>query len=494
MSALSVFTLLIVRIRPVFFVFPCLFLSFCGFANADKPPSRLVDKLVRGQSDSRHPRNSFKTTLFDHPLTIQGQFDAEFRARQDVDLDSGHEDNRIKSEVTPKLKILYEPRDDIAVYSEVKTSYERDLYAEKGIREEQGTTEIDQQWILFDHIADSNWSIQAGLQRIADKREWWWDEDLDAVRLRYRSDRFRFEGAIAEDIGLNLGGDKKPENDDIFRTFAHASYEWQPKQKVEGFFLHQNDHSITDAVGTRIETEQEDEKDAQLTWYGLRLRGKKRLAQAGKIRYWLDTAKVTGHERRSDYDDDPVNANRSIVTEVNSHKVSGWAMDVGLSWRTKFKALAKPRFTIGYAYGSGDSHLNDNKDHAFRPTGLEDNNGKFFGVNRFRYYGELLRPRLSNIGILTLASGYRLGKDKSLEIIYHNYRQVHASDSFAARVRPDPNGISNDIGEELDISVGLLGWQHLELEFTAAAFRAGKAFGDQRDIAYKMSLELTYNF
>lgn len=169
-------------------------------------------------------------------------------------------------------------------------------------------------------------------------------------------------------------------------------------------------------------------------------------------------------------------------------------MDVGLSWRTKFKALAKPRFTVSYAYGSGDNNPDDSIDRAFRPTGLEDNNGKFFGVNRFRYYGELLRPRLSNINILTLATGYRLGKNKSLEVIYHQYRQNNANDSLSARIRPDPDGISKDIGDELDISIGLLGWKHLEVEVTAAAFRAGKAFAHHADIAYKLGVDFSYHF
>ena len=65
--------------------------------------------------------------------------------------------------------------------------------------------------------------------------------------------------------------------------------------------------------------------------------GKKRLATAGKIRYWFDVAKVTGDERITEYDDDPNDANRSVVTKISNGKVSGWAMDAGLSWRTKFK-------------------------------------------------------------------------------------------------------------------------------------------------------------
>ena len=65
-------------------------------------------------------------------------------------------------------------------------------------------------------------------------------------------------------------------------------------------------------------------------------------------------------------------------------------------------------------------------DHAFRQTGIQDNNDKFGGVTSFKYYGELLEPELSNLHILTAGIGRRFGRRMSLDLIYHNYRQDEA--------------------------------------------------------------------
>lgn len=57
-----------------------------------------------------------------------------------------------------------------------------------------------------------------------------------------------------------------------------------------------------------------------------------------------------------------------------------------------------------------------------RQTGLQDNNGEFFGVDCFRYYGELLRPELSKLQITTLALGFRMLTNSSIEFVYHTDR------------------------------------------------------------------------
>ncbi len=466
--------------------------SLPGFAATGDQSSRLVNTIVRGQSDTIRPKSVYRTNVLGNPLTIGRESSAELRYRQDIDLDSRRDDKSGNAAVGQKFKILLEPSLDFAIYSEIGADYEADLYAENGNREQAFFLELDEQWILLDHIAGSQWSLQAGRQTISDAREWWWDEDLDALRVRYLGNRFRFEAALAEEINLNLGGDKNIEDQDIFRTILHLSYEWLPEQKFEGFYLYQNDHSNIDPLGQSIRVTQEDVTDATLSWYGFRFSGRKRVPGFGKFKYWLDTATVTGDEKVSRYDSDPADPLRSVVTGIDAQKVSGWAMDVGVSWRSKLPG--RPRFTLGYAQGAGDNHPDDGIDHAYRPTGLEDNNGKFFGVDRFRYYGELLRPKLSNLRILTLANGYRLGKDQSLEIIYHRYQQEYANNDFLSRIKPEPNGTSRDIGEALDIVVGLLGWQQLEIEFVASAFRPGRAFSHPRNTAYQAGIEVNYNF
>src|SRR5205823_14938621 len=75
------------------------------------------------------------------------------------------------------------------------------------------------------------------------------------------------------------------------------------------------------------------------------------------------------------------------------------ALDSPRRWR--------PAFTLGDAFGSGDSNARHGEDTAFRQTGLHRNNDRFLGVDRFHYYGELARPELSNLHIVTASVGWR---------------------------------------------------------------------------------------
>ena len=108
----------------------------------------------------------------------------------------------------------------------------------------------------------------------------------------------------------------------------------------------------------------------------------------------------------------------------------------------------------------------------------------------------MLRPELSNLHILTASVGFPIWKNSSIEIVYHRYRQDEPATFLRdVRIDADPLGIRKDIGEELDIVIGLEKWKHLELEFVAARFRAGGAFGNLADeTATGLSFELTYNF
>ncbi len=136
-------------------------------------------------------------------------------------------------------------------------------------------------------------------------------------------------------------------------------------------------------------------------------------------------------------------------------------------------------------------------DRAFRQTGLQNNNGKFRGLSRFRYYGEVLRPELSNISILTVALGVPLAKDHWIEAVWHRYRQPVASRRIAgSRLDIDPLGTDRRLGQEFDVIYSyrpeVSAW---EFELTAGAFRAGPAFGPaQGRWAGLIEVKLDFNF
>ena len=174
--------------------------------------------------------------------------------------------------------------------------------------------------------------------------------------------------------------------------------------------------------------------------------------------------------------------------------VNGWGFDSSLSWAMPW--WIKPTFTLGYAVGSGDRNPESGGDHSFRQTGLHANKGRFRGVNRFRYYGELLRPELSNLHIWTSALGFRFWRSSSVEFVYHYYRQVRAADFLRdAAIKADPLGRRLSIGHEWDLIIGMREWKHVDLELIGAMFRAGSAFGPLAGRnAFTTILQFTYNF
>ena len=140
-----------------------------------------------------------------------------------------------------------------------------------------------------------------------------------------------------------------------------------------------------------------------------------------------------------------------------------------------------PRFTLGYARGSGDSSPGDASDRAFRQTGLHTNAPGFGGVQSFRGYGVLLDPELSNLAIVTAGAGISLFKASSLDLIYHYYRQIQSTDTLRnARLNTVLNGRDRDLGHGLDLVLAVEEWQRLHFEISLSALRSGAAFGAQR--------------
>ena len=184
----------------------------------------------------------------------------------------------------------------------------------------------------------------------------------------------------------------------------------------------------------------------------------------------------------------------SKVTSRVERDVFGWAFDGGLSWT--FPVKWEPTLTLGYAIGSGDKNESGPKDSSFRQTGLQNNNSKFNGVDTFSYYGEWVQPELSNLHIITAAIGTKIFDSSSIELVYHHFNQVKATNFLRdTRIRPDPSGLNGDIGQELDLIIGLEEWEQVELELVNTWFWAGDAFGSQSgQLAFNTIFKFNYNF
>lgn len=451
-------------------------------------PSRQISPafVLTRKQDDRRPDDQLTFQLFDKPLTIGGEIGITPRYRKNFNLDSDRNRDRVRLDSEVQLELFYPWSANLAFFVEGQVNYEQDLY-----RGNNGTTRGDaefkrgESWVFWGDILQSGFSLQAGRQNFRESREWWWDDDLDAVRLFYNRPFWHFEVGVAEQLFATstLDDGIEAEDKDVLRVLAHLSWAWASKQQLGVFFLHQHDHSSQEPIGSLVQDEFSDPIDGNATWVGLRTLNRISFDNVGDFHFWADGAWVKGEERLFDFDDSEVEG-VSIVEDIENQDFEGWALDVGLTWEIPLSW--EPSLTIGYAIGTKE----------FRQTGLQDNNDRFRAVSRFRYYGELLRPELSNLQIWTAAATVPFLHNSSISVLYHYYRQVDAQPFLRdGRIDPDPEGISPSIGQEWDLVIALEEWEHWELEFVAGVFKAGSAYGENSgNIAASVELKVNYNF
>lgn len=447
--------------------------------------------LIRRPDDKR-PEKQFTTALFGRPLTIGGEIGTKTRFDGDVRLRQ-KKDDQLRLENGIKLEMFYRPSRRISIFVQGKSSREAILYAESGDRLTSLALQRGESWVYWAGIGGSRYSIQAGRQNFREPREWWWDKDLDAVRLYYNTARLYVEIGLARELAATSTREKSidPEEQGVVRLLGRASLHWSRDQQFDLFYLAQGDFSSSYRRGDILKSSQEDERDSQLAWLGPRFSGEVDAGYAGNVRYWADGAAVAGTETIYDFED--AGADQIQVELQQRRKVAGWAFDTGLSWETGLPG--NPTLTAGYAVASGGKRGGD-LDLGFRQTGLQDNNDRYSGVDRFRYYGELFRPELSNIRILSAALGFPLLPNSSVEFLYHRYRQFSpSSQQRGIRIKTKPDGVHNQLGEEWDAVVGLEEWSHIEIEIVGSYFRAGRAFGSLAgEDAFNLTFNLDFNF
>lgn len=451
--------------------------------------------LIRRQ-DVRRPDDQFKFNLLGKPVTIGGEYDLNPGFRDNLDLDKNDQDGSMRLDQELKLEAFYPISNFTAVFLSFKGITESRFNVDSDTTD-QNRVELarDETWVYFDRIAGTGFGLQFGNQNVSETREWWWDKDMDALRLYYNRGPLHFELTG----GKQIGGEStlqsiNPSDKEVYRVLGLGSWMWGMKQRLEFFFLNQWDRSAQEREGDVILRKNRDTFDDNMTWFGARAIGEIGLSDYGSVNYWVDVAGVHGDETVYKYKSIDNTQLTRVAAAPKHNNVDGWAFDVGAFWTLPVKF--EPTFTLSYARASGDSNPNDGHNSSFRQTGIQRNNWRFNGVNRFRIYGELLRPELSNMSIFTSAFGIRLLKNSSIEFVYHKYDQVAAIDNLRnANINADPNGIDRDIGQEVNVIANFREWKNLELGVEGAVFDAGKAFGNEANgLAYSIFLDVNYNF
>ncbi|MDX1982790.1 MAG: alginate export family protein [Bryobacteraceae bacterium] len=292
-----------------------------------------------------------------------------------------------------------------------------------------------------------NFRVRIGRQRFRDTREWYFDEFLDALQLRYQTKLLRVEFALAKGIS---GGASRREQ---LQMIGDSQVRLPSRRYLTARLLRRAD-------GGRKE---------ELTWLGVGSRGRVR----GGLRYWLELARLQGSDR--------------------GVPVRGWGSDLGITYR--FRAPLRPTVTVLYAVGSGDRDPADGIDRNFRQTRLHGNSDRYDSLRRRPYYGRILAPELSNLRVMSLDFGFRAGSRWSFSMSAHDYRQVHPSPD-AGRTRLDvvPSGTGAALGREWNLSFVWRRAPRLDLILEAGTLRPGRALPQLPEWVHAFRPELRYYF
>jgi alginate production protein len=443
-------------------------------------PQELRERMTEREDENR-VENPWSSELFGRSLTVFGEYEIllDWASRAELGDDSEDAEDLLLEQGL-EVEAFYALGGNAFLFAQGTLGYERQLHAPGDPSQIESTfVERGETWIHFQRIAGKPVQLEIGSLDFEDDRTWWWDDDLDAVRLEYEGP-VDVELAVARELGARRSDQDgvEPERERVLRFIAEASWEWSEDHALELYAIHQHDHSRSEGIGSVVREEDEDDSDASLTWLGPRATGAFASPARGTLAYWADAALVEGRELLLDYEDLPgLGRGRAIVVDRTRHDVRGWAFDAGLTF-----ALARafePRFTLGVAVGSGDATPGGGKDRSFRQTGLGSNEVGFGGVQRFVRYGFLLAPELSNLRVLSAGFGISLLRASSLDLTFHDYRQLEATDELRdARLELTLDGQREHVGSELDLVLALEEWEHLELELVGSVFRAGSAVGE----------------
>lgn len=413
-------------------------------------PEGVFRKARRRLIDEDDERPADQLVLFGR-LTIGGEVQVELEYEDDYDLQKHDNGDIFALDTSANVEALLDLNPNAYIFAKVRTAKKYVIFDEDRDKEFEEETKLEELNLYWENIFDLPVAIMVGRQDFDEEREWLYDENLDAVRFFLRTGslelEYSFSGFIADA--------PRPFSD---RTNHIFFARWrQDEDSYVGAYV--------------IDIQDDSSADDSPFFVGVRAIGEVNR----NILYWLDYAYVDG---------------------VNGFlEVEGHGGDAGAAYQ--FTNLPLGPYVYGsYAFGTGDGRAGGRTDRDFRQTGYQDNNDKFFGVASFRYYGELFRPELSNLHICTVGVGIRPVRWLSCDLLYHRYRQHTRSTTIRdSDLRADPNGLSRDIGEEIDLIVGLDDiFGHMDVEIDVGYFVPGSAFDVNDHPALWCALQLEWNF
>jgi len=422
------------------------------------------------------------------PVQWRLGYELDAERRRNFDLDFSRDRDRLVVEQEFKVEARFRPAQAMTALLEVSALSEVRRRPASGEVERLEGLQRGPMWLQFEGLAGDRIALQLGRVSLAEPRSFWWDDELDAARLRGAMGPWALDTGLGRELAREHTADDGIDtaHDGVTRWFGQVRWAWRPQHAMDLFWLRAIDRSGTPAPGKLAADGMQDEVDARLGWLGLRASGLWRGQGGHRLAYWAEAAAVQGRETLTDWTEQADGTQQA--GESRTRRVRGRAWDGGLQWALPWPG--HPTLLVAWAQGSGGTEGDD----GFRQTGLQENKQRLAGGKRFKRYGELFDPELANLRVLSLGLGWRLRERTSVELVWHRYRQALASTRQRDnRIAAEPNGRSTALGEEFDLLLAMREWQHAELTLALARFTPGAAY-DLRDAAYGLSLGLEIGF
>ncbi len=408
----------------------------------------LVAASPAGQAPARpnvyDANASPETHLLRPGLGLGLRVDLLWKEHRNTDLDKDAPDAHTR--IRPRLTVAlhYQPHPRLVWFNEARFTYKAELRDEAGTRRTRRQVLLRNSYIAL-RLRDKGWSVRAGRQRIRDPREWLYAANFDALRLLAKSRHWRFHLAAGR-VGAT------PSERHRLTVMTDLTYRPKKRQRWTVFAVlrsdrtRRSDHRIWLGTVTDLKPNK---------WH----------------RVWLQTAAYLG---------------RAKGRPLFAH-----AFDFG--WSVRAGGRLRPFLTVAGAVATGDSNPDKKVDRTFRQTGLENNRGSYQGAVKFHYYGELLRPELSNLAVTTVGLGIRPRKRWSLEWVYHHFHQYHVASRSRLSLDARPTGYYDPLGDEVDMIVGMALTRRAQFNIWTGFFQPGRAFTRHR-AALVTQVELSVTF
>jgi hypothetical protein len=372
--------------------------------------------------------------------------------RRDRDLDTRLRDDF--GNAKPKITglVVWRPINWLSTTLEAKLGHEFVLHEEDptvlpngdlvAAQQRQPTLVVEQAFINVRGIT-APFEFNLGRRNYEDERHFLYDGSIDVASVSLRHENFRAEAFVGRDVLWSLDLLQKAKKVPVETVMLHGDYRGFENQTIGFYVMKRRD--LSGQEGSPVT-------------FGLRASGR----PTTQWSYWSEFALQRG-------------------TDENGRPFGGRAFDVGTTYR--FAELPHdPNITLAYAYGSGDA--GGDRNTGFRQTGLHSNEAKYIGLAKFKTYGEMLDPELSNLKIATLGIGARATPGISIDLVYHRYwldRIATDGRNWGLTAPMNPAGVppSTDVGQEIDLVVGfrgLFGVRRLGLDLRLGKFFPGHAF------------------